>query len=82
MRIKRGIYGLKQVAVFAYYRLVKHLKTHGYNPAIVISSIFSHKTRKAKFCLCVDYFSIKYHSIDDAYHLLHSLKEKYSITTD
>ena len=42
----------------------------------------THKTRKKKFCLCVDGFGIKYHSKDDAGHILNALKEKYAITTD
>ena len=82
MGIKRGMYGLKHVAILAYDQLVKHLKTHGYYPAIGTNEIFPHKTQKIKFCLCVDDFGIKYHSTDNADHILNSLKEKYAITTD
>ena len=60
MRIKRGIYGLKQAAILAYKQLVKHLEIHGYYPVIGNNEIFPHKTRK-KFCIFVDDFGIKYH---------------------
>ena len=32
VRIKQGMYGLKEAAILAYDQLVKHLKTHGYYP--------------------------------------------------
>ena len=82
MRIKQVIYGLKQAAIIAYDQLVKHLKTHGYYPVIGTNAMFDHKTRKTKFCVCVDDSGIKYHSTYDAYHIINSVKEKYAITTD
>ena len=82
MRIKQGIYRPKQAAILAYEQLAKHLNTHGYYPVIGTNKMFPHKTWKTKFCLCVDYFGIKYHSTDDTDHILHSLKYKYAITND
>ena len=32
IKIKKGMYGLKQAAVLAYNQLKKHLGTHGYHP--------------------------------------------------
>ena len=46
VKIKWGMYGLKQAAILAYEHLVKHLKTRGYYPAIGNNAIFDHKTRK------------------------------------
>ena len=35
VRIKKGVYGLKQAAILAYNHLVKNLKPHGYHPCPV-----------------------------------------------
>ena len=43
MRIKRGMYGIKQAAILAYEQLAKHLKTHGYYPVIDTDVIFTYK---------------------------------------
>ena len=74
MRIKQEMYGIKQADILSYKQLVKHLKTYGYHPVICTNSIFPHKTRNV-FCLCVDDFGIKYHSTDNAGHMLNSIKE-------
>ena len=76
------MYGLKQASILAYQKLVKHLNTHGYYPVINTNAIFFHKTRIKHLCLCVDDFRIKYHSTDNADHILNTLVEKYTITTD
>lgn len=82
VRIKKGMYGLKQAAVLAYQNLVKVMKEHGYHPCPLSTGMWHHETRKTKFCVCVDDFGVKYHSEDDANHLLNSLKQHYNITTD
>ena len=74
MRIKQGMYVIKQETILDYDQLVKHLKTHGYYLVIGTDEIFAHKIRKTKFCLCVDDFGIKYHSTDDADHIIYSIK--------
>ena len=81
VRIKRVMYGLNQAAILTYDQIVKHLKTHGYYPVIGSNEIFSHKTQKTNY-VYVDDFGIKYHSTEDADHILNSLKGKYYITTD
>ena len=65
VKIKRGMYGLKQAAVLAYQQLVEHLQKHEYEPVAGTTCIFQHKTRKTKFCLCVDDFGVKYYSQDN-----------------
>ena len=57
-KIKRGMYRLKQAAHLAYNSLKKHLQQHGYFPDKFAPNIWSHMTRKTKFCLCVDDFGI------------------------
>ena len=82
VRIKKGMYGLKQAAVLAYDQLVEHLAPHGYYPCPQTTGIWRHATRPTRFCLCVDDFGIKYFSKDDANHLLNALQQKYTISTD
>ena len=43
VRIKRGVYGLKQAAILAYDQQVKHLKTRGYYPVISTNEYLSTK---------------------------------------
>lgn len=70
IKIQKGMYRLKQAALLAYLQLVTFLKSHGYYPEKHCMRIWSHKTRKTKFCLCVDDFGIKYFNKSDADHLL------------
>lgn len=82
VKIKKGMYGLKQAAVLAFDNLVHNLSKHGYTPCPNTLGIWRHTTRKTKFCLCVDDFGVKYYSKADAQHLLDSLSEKYTHTVD
>ena len=74
IRIKKGMYGLKQAARLAYDLLCERLAQDGYAPSLLSPNIWGHKTRRTKFCLCVDDFGIKYFTKDDIHHLLNSLK--------
>ena len=76
------MYGLKQAARLAYDELVANLAKHGYKPDPISPNIWSHTDRPTKFCLCVDDFGIKYHSQEDANHLITALKTNYEITID
>ena len=82
IKIKKGMYGLKQAAILAYEQLVTNLKQHGYRPLPHTTGMWEHVTRPTKFCLCVDDFGIKYFCKDDADHLLNALRQHYEITTD
>lgn len=82
IKIKKGMYGLKQAAILAYDQLVKNLAQDGYEPCPLSVGIWKHKTRAIKFCLCVDDFGIKYNTVDDAEHLLQALRKHYTISTD
>ena len=82
VKIKRGMYGLKQAAVLAYDNLVNNLSASGYSPVPTTIGMWKHNTRQTKFCLCVDDFGIKYYSDDDAHHLLTALQKNYAVTVD
>ena len=82
IRIKKGMYGLKQAAVLAYNKLVTVLSTHGYKPCTYSTGLWEHTTLKTKFCVCVDDFGVKYFNKADADHLLTALKTHYSLTID
>ena len=76
------MYGLKQASVLAYENLVRNLKIHGYAPIPHTVGLWRHSTRPITFCLCVDDFGIKFENRVDAEHLLSSLRQFYSISTD
>ena len=82
VKIKKGMYGLKQAAVLAYNNLVTVLKQHGYSPCPMSTGLWKHHTKPTKFCVCVDDFGIKYYNNDDLDHLLNSLKQHYQLTID
>ena len=70
IKIKKGMYGLKQAAILAYDQLKQHLGSHGYCPIVGTTGMWEHETRRTKFCVCIDDFGIKYFNKDDAEHLL------------
>ena len=82
IRIKKGMYGLKQAALLAYNHLKQSLVASGYAPILGTAGLWGHATRATKFCLCVDDFGIKYFLPEDADHLLASLSKHYQYTTD
>ena len=82
IKIKKGMYGLKQAAVLAYNQLVEKLKPFGYFPSKNTSGMWEHETRKTRFCLCVDDFGIKSFSTEDTNHLLNALRATYKISVD
>jgi len=84
IKIKKGMYGLKQAALLvAYQQLVTNLAKHGYTPCKYSVGLWTHVTRKTKFCLCVDDFGIKYFFKDGADRLITSLRTSgYTVTTD
>ena len=59
IKIVKGIYGLKQADIKAYNQLISHMDPHGYYPVPFTTGLWAHKTRKTKFCLCVDDFGVK-----------------------
>ena len=82
IKIKKGMYGLKQAAVLAYNQLKNNLKPAGYAPIVGTVGMWQHVTRQTQFCLCVDDFGVKYFNKDDAHHLLQAIGKHYTYTTD
>ena len=80
--IKKGMYDLKQVALLAYDNLQECLIPYGYSPVIRTHGLWEHKSRPAKFVLCVNVFGIKYISNKDTENLLTCLGKYYPYTTD
>ena len=82
VNIVKGMYGLKQSVIIALRALIHHLAPFGCHPAYHSPGLWWHETRDNIFTLVVDDFVIKYTSLDNAQHLLHALKEKYTISED
>lgn len=43
IRIKKGMYGLKQAALLGYQQLVRHLEPHGFHPIKHTEGLWKHK---------------------------------------
>ena len=73
IKIKKGMYVIKQIAILAYNNLQHSLKPFGYAPVLGTVGVWQHETRPTTFCLCEDGFGIKYHTKSDAQHLLDAI---------
>jgi hypothetical protein len=80
--VMKGMYGLPQAGILANAGLVKQLAQHGYHQSKHTPGLFTHITRPIAFCLVVDDFGIRYTGTQHAEHLIHTLKQKYTITVD
>jgi hypothetical protein len=80
--VRKGMYGLKQAARLAFDNLVKLLAPDGYYPVRAYPGLWKHKTRPTVFSLCVDDFGIKYMNMDDANHLMTSIRKHFKCTVD
>ena len=56
MRIKKGMYLLKQAGIIANQELVKHMAPFGYHPVEHTPELWVHYIRKTIFSLVVDDF--------------------------
>ena len=82
VKIKKGMYGLKQAAVLAYENLIKNLAPFEYRPIPNIDSYWEHRQYPTKFCLCVNDFGIKFFDTREINHLITALQTNYKISTD
>ena len=82
IKIQKGMPGLKQAAILAHRHLKNSLEPFGYEPIQGAVGSWHHKTRPAKFCLCVDDFGIKFWSKEDADHLCNSIGANFRYTVD
>ena len=82
VEIRRGMYGLPQAGRLANDQLVKFLAPHGYAPCKLTPGLWRHTTRDTVFSLVVDDFGIRYTSLDDANHLITTLRLAYEVSLD
>jgi len=82
IRIDKGMYRLKQAGHIAHNNLQWHLRKHGYHPCKYNKGPWNHISNSITFVLVVDDFGIQYSSQKDLDHLLHALRERYTISTD
>ena len=82
MKIKKGMYGLKQAALLAYNTVSNLLVNAEYEPILGSLGLWRHKKRNIMFCLCVDDFGVKYHNAEDLHHLKNTLQQTYTAKID
>ena len=82
LEIRKGMYGLKEAGLITFNRLIAQLQPYGYHPMKHTPGIWKHVSKPTTFALCVDDFNIKYFTMNDANHLLTSLRSNYEITVD
>ena len=61
VKIKRGMYGLKQAAILAYETVTKLLTAAGYELIPGSTGLWKHNSNNIMFALCVDDFGVKYY---------------------
>ena len=82
IRIKKGLFGLKQSALLAYQQLSAILKEGGYTPIIGSLGMWKHPTKRVLFNLCVDDFGVKYYDKNDVNDLISLIQSKYTVKAD
>ena len=68
MRIKNGIYGLKQAGIIANKEVVKHMAPFMYHTLNHTPDLWVHNSRKTFFSLVIDDFYLQYSSTEYADH--------------
>ena len=76
------MYGIKQLACIDFDNLVKLLALHRYFPVWKSPGLWKHQIRSTVFTLCVDGFSIKANSMEDADHLINSIRKYFNFSID
>ena len=76
------MYGLSQAGILENNKLTAHLAIRGYVPTPHTPGLWKHVSKNTKFSLCVDDFLIKHTDDKDAHHLLDTLRQVYTISTD
>ena len=82
VKIRKGMYRLKESGIIAYKCLVHNLQPNGYVPVARTPGLWTHLTVITTFTLAVDDFSIKFYAAADNTHILDTLQKNYSITVD
>ena len=82
IKIKKGMYGLRQAAILAYKYLQTTLQPFRYFPIPGTVGMWKHHTRPIHFCLCFDDFGIKYFNKNDVQHLQQAISTVFQYSTD
>ena len=82
IKIKKGMYGLKEAAVLAYDQLSGFLNKYGYSHVPGTAGLWKHATKRTAFCLCVDDIALKYYNDEDLQHFLQAIKNHYDYHID
>ena len=82
VEIRKGMCGLPQAGRIANDALVPCLAKHGCIQSKCTHGLFNHKTRPVSFSLVVDDFGVKYVRKENTQHLVDTLANKCTITTD
>ena len=77
VKIRKGIYGLKETGIIAFKRLVKNIAHLEYRPARLTPRLWKYDLHNITFTLVVDDFGIKYCNNEDLKHLLSCLQQYY-----
>ncbi|KAL7476408.1 hypothetical protein ACHAW6_002274 [Cyclotella cf. meneghiniana] len=82
IEVRKGMYGLPQAGLVAKELLEKRLNAKGYYQLKYTLGLWTHEKQATQFTLVVDNFGIKYVGVENAMHLIDSLKEYYTISED
>ena len=82
LKVKKGMYSLKQVTILAYNQLKRTLAPHGHHPIPNTVGLWKYESKSIQFCLCINDFSIKYENTEDVEHLIQALQNRYKIIID
>ena len=82
IRIVKTMYGLPQAGKLSNNLLRSRLATDGYYELPHTPGLWKHVTRPVWFTLVVDDFGVKYVGIDNAQHLMKSLRKHYEVEED
>jgi hypothetical protein len=82
IKIRKGLYGLKQAGLLANQLIQTRLAPFGYYPARHTPGLWLHITRPISFNLVVDDFAVKYAGKQHADHLRNAWLKTYELTTD
>jgi hypothetical protein len=82
IKIRKGMYGLKQTGLLANQLLQNRLAPFGYYPARHTPGLWLYQIRPIVFSLIFDDFAVKYVGKQHADHLRNALLKSYELTTD
>lgn len=82
IKIKKGMYGLKEAAILTYDQLAGFLDTYGYHHVQGTAGLWKHTTKQTDFCLCIDDITLKYYSEADLKYFITAFKNHYDYHID